>query len=87
MIKYRLNKDRIEEEMAARQLNLTDLSRLLGWSRQLTFHAINFGSKSFAPKIAKAIGVNPEDIIISAVKGDNRHKPQIPELTDMSSGQ
>ena len=63
MIKYRLNKIRIEEEMGRRFLNLADLARLLGWSRQLTHHAINNGGKSFAPKIAAVLGVDPCEII------------------------
>ncbi len=63
MIKYRLNRIKIEEEMEKRFLNLTDLARILGWSRQLTHHAINNGGKSFAPKIAAVLGLDPGEII------------------------
>ena len=87
MLKYRLNKTRIEEEMVKKGLNLAALSRLLGWSRQLTHFAINHGGVSFALKISRILGIEPEEIIISVQKGGPRHKSQIPELTDMSSGQ
>ncbi len=72
MIKYRLNKEKIETEMERSNLNLSDLARRLGWSRQLTHHAINHGSKSFAPKIAAALGIEPESIIISIRRGGDR---------------
>lgn len=68
MLYYRLDKNRIENEMERQMLNYTDLARLLGWSRQLLFYAINHGSKSFAPKIAEALGIMPGEIIISKSK-------------------
>ncbi len=69
MLKYRLDINRILEEMAKQQMNFSDLSRYLGWSRSLLHFAIFHGSKSFAPKIAKTLGIDPCEIIISAVKG------------------
>ncbi len=74
MLKYRLDKIKIEEEMGRRFLNLADLARLLGWSRQLTHHAINNGGKSFAPKLAAVLGIEPESIIISVRKGGPRQE-------------
>lgn len=73
MIKHRLDKEKIELEMMRQHFGLVDLARLLGWSRQLTHHAINNGGKSFAPKIAKVLGIkDPGEIIISVVKGGKR---------------
>jgi len=63
MIKYRLNTQRIIEEMERRFLTVADLARLLGWSRQLAHHAINNGGKSFAPKLAAVLGIDPSEII------------------------
>jgi len=65
MIKHRLNKKIIEQAMAEKKIGLFDLARLLGFSPQLTFYAINRGGKSFAPKIAKVLGIDSDSIIIS----------------------
>ena len=69
MLKYRLNKNRIEEEMVKKNLNLTGLARLIGCSIQLTHYALNHGGVSFALKIARALGIEPEPIIIPVTKG------------------
>ena len=63
MLKYRLNKNRIEEEMVKKGLNLTSLARLLGFSLPLTHYALNHGGASFAPKISKVLGIEPSEII------------------------
>lgn len=75
MIKYRLNKEIIEQKMAEKKLGLFDLARILGFSPQLTYYAINHGSKSFAPKIGKALGIEPESIIISIRRGGGDMQP------------
>jgi len=69
MLKFRLNKNRIEEEMVKKNLNLIGLARILGFSRQLTHYALNHGSLSFALKISRALGIEPELIIIPVMKG------------------
>ena len=75
MIKYRLNKNRIEEEMEKRLLNYGDLAHLLGWSRSLLYYAVNQGGKSFAPKIAEVLKIERGDIIFSIPKrGGNPEK-------------
>jgi transcriptional regulator with XRE-family HTH domain len=66
MIKYRLNKRKIEKVMERRNLSLSDLARLIGWSRQLAHYAINKGGKAFAPKIAVALGIEPGEIITAS---------------------
>lgn len=77
MLKYRLNKIRIEEEMVKKNLNLTGLSRLLGFSLQLTHYALNHGGASFALKISRVFGIEPELIITPFVKGGpQRHDYQ-----------
>ena len=87
MLKYRLNKIRIEEEMERRLLNLSDLARILGWSRQLTHHAINHGGKSFAPKIAAILGIEPESIITSIRKGGPRQESDQCGASSVNPGQ
>ena len=69
MLKYRLNKNRIEEEMVKKNLNLTGLSRLIHCSIQLTHYALNHGGLSFALKISRALGIEPELIITPLTKG------------------
>ena len=64
--------------MVRKNLNLVGLSRLLGFSRQLTHYAINHGSLSFALKIARALGIEPELIIIPVTKGGPRQDCQSP---------
>ena len=76
MLKYRLNKNRINEELVSRGWNYTDLARFLGWSRSLLHYALNKGGKSFAPKLAAALGIKPESIIISVRKGGQRQELQ-----------
>ena len=65
MLKYRLNKNRIEEEMVKKGLNLTGLARLLGFSLQLTHYALNHGGSSFALKISRTLGIEPGEILVS----------------------
>jgi lambda repressor-like predicted transcriptional regulator len=65
MIKYRINKQRIEAELEKRLWNYTDLARKLGWSRSLLHWGINRGSRSFAPKIAAALDCKPEELVIT----------------------
>ncbi len=86
MLKYRLNKNRIEEEMVKKGLNLTSLARLLGFSLPLTHYALNHGGASFAPKLAAVLGIEPESIIISVRKGAPRQDYQSP-LTLTTGGE
>jgi hypothetical protein len=68
MIKYRLDKAKIEAEMEKAFLSHSDLARKLKWSRSLLSYAINRGSKSFAPKIAKALGITDANDIVVSIK-------------------
>ena len=55
--------------MVKKNLNLTGLSRLIHCSIQLTHYALNHGGLSFALKISRALGIEPELIITPLTKG------------------
>jgi DNA-binding Xre family transcriptional regulator len=55
--------------MAILKLNYTDLAKKMGVSRQMMNYIMTDGSKSYAPKLAKALNCIPYDLIITIKKG------------------
>jgi hypothetical protein len=65
---------KVSEFLIAKCWNYRDLANALNWSYNKTHHAINNGGKSFAPKIAAVLGIEPESIITSIRKGGPRQE-------------
>ena len=83
---------KIREYREAAGLTQFQLAGRLGvFVQQVTAWENSGGDKGLTTgnlaKIADALNKNTDDFFIDEGKGDNRQNPQIPELTDMSSGQ
>ena len=63
MIKYRINKVRVEKELARRQMNHSDFAREIGMSRARLHYILNKGSKKYAPLLAGWLNLKPEELI------------------------
>ena len=63
MVKYRINKKKVEKLMAKSKLNQTDLAYLMGVTKQSVSRMLTDGGEKCAEKIAKIFDCNPKDLI------------------------
>lgn len=64
MIKYRINRQRVEKEMFKLQLNFTELAEKMDISRQKLNYILNDGGKGYAQPLAKALKCKPYELIV-----------------------
>jgi DNA-binding Xre family transcriptional regulator len=63
VIKYRINKKKVERLMAKSKLNQTDLAYLMGVTKQSVSRMLIDGGEKCAQKLAKILDCNPKDLI------------------------